>query len=498
MRVVTAGFSLVLSVVALASFGPPQAAPEFEPVQPELFAAGRTLVNAWADFDGDGKLDLFVGFNGAPNRLYRYAGGRFADVAASAGLAEARATRAAAWGDFDGDGDLDLLVGFAPGPTSVLTLYRNDGGVFGDVTAGARLAVSTGAVRQLSWIDFDGDGDLDLFVAFRDRANMLFLNDGGGFRDVAAERGVADPHKSVGAVWFDADEDSDLDLVVANMDGHPNTFFRNDGGVFVERADSAHIAWGGRAPRDSTNGSVRVCAADVNGDGRLDLFFANYGRNGLFLNRGAGTFEDVSHAWGVDIDSRYDTCALEDFDNDGKIDLYVNGTVTGGTNYRDYLFRNTGTAFVDVTPPNLLALKADHGAQWADFDGDGAMDLALTGSGADGMHLLFRNMLPAAAAARSLSVRVVSTDGRMNCAGAEVRVYSRGTRTLLGTRLVDTGSGYDAQNAMPVHFGLPAMDAVDVEVAFPAGDSRPLVRVERVNPATYHGRDFIVRIARPR
>ena len=101
----------------------------------------------------------------------------------------------------------------------------------------------------------------------------------------------------------------------------------------------AGLEWGGRAPRDVANGTVRPCAADVDGDGRLDLFMANYGPNGLFLNRGAGRFEDVSKAWGVAIDGRYDACAFADIDHDGRLDLYVNGTVTGGTSYRDYLFR---------------------------------------------------------------------------------------------------------------------------------------------------------------
>src|SRR6185436_3082613 len=161
--------------------------------------------------------------------------------------------------------------------------------------------------------------------------------DAGRFADVAADLGLADPRKSVGAVWFDYDADGDLDLYVANMDGDANGLFRNDRGRFSDVAEAAGVAWGGRAPRDPANGTVRPCAADVDGNGRLDLFTANYGPNGLFLNNRDGHFEDVSAAWGVNIDSRYDTCAFADIDHDGRLDVYVNGTVTGGTSYRDYL-----------------------------------------------------------------------------------------------------------------------------------------------------------------
>ena len=264
---------------------------------------------------------------------------------------------------------------------------------FADVTTDAGLVVATGAVRQPAWIDFDGDGDLDLFVAFRDKANTLFRNDQSRFTDIAAEIGLADARKTVGAVWFDFDQDGDLDLAVANMDGDANGLFQNDKGRFTDVAEKAGVQWGGRAPAEKTNGTVRVCAADVNNDGRFDLFAANYGKNGLFLNQASGVFTDVSAAWGVDIDARYDTCVFADFDHDGRIDFYVNGTVTGGMNYPDYLFRNMGDRFADVTPPRIKALAADHGAQWADYDGDGDPDLALTGAQPAGMHLLLQNRL---------------------------------------------------------------------------------------------------------
>jgi hypothetical protein len=454
-------------------------APRFEPIQPELFSTGANFMNAWADIDGDEDLDLFVGFNGTPNRMYRNNAGTFIDIAAAVGLADARATRAGSFGDFDGDGDPDLLVGFAPGNASVLKLYRNDRGRFIDVSDNLVFSSNTVAVRQPSWIDFDGDGDLDLFVAFRDRTNALFRNDRGRFTDVGTEVGIADARKTVGAVWFDYDEDGDLDLYAGNMDGDANGLFRNDGGRFKDVAAEAGVEWGGRIPKAIANGTVRPCAADVNNDGHVDLFMANYGKNGLFLNRGGGRFDDVSAAWGIDIDSRYDSCAFADFDNDGRLDLYVNGTVTGGTSYRDYLFQNTGMRFEDVTPENVKGFEADHGVQWADIDADGDLDLALTGSQAKGMHHILRNMLAVRDANRSLQVRVAKP-------GAEVRLFAAGTRRLLAMRLVDTGSGYDSQNDGPVHFGLSETTRrVDIEVTFPQAGKRVVTTRNNVNPSDW-------------
>lgn len=456
--------------------------PRFEPFHRELVVSA-TLVNAAADYDNDGDVDLFVGFSGAPNRLYINDRGALHDAGVAAGIGETRAVRAAAWGDFDADGDSDLLVGFSPGTGPVLTLYRNELGRFLDVTIPAGLVVDAGAVRQPSWIDVDADGDLDLFVAFRDRANVLFRNDKGRFTDIAPASGLADPRKTVGAVWFDYDEDGDLDLYAAHMDGDANGLYRNDNGKFADVAEAAGVAWGGRAPKLTTNGTVRPCVADVDGDGRFDLFTANYGPNGLFLNRGGGRFEDVSAAWGIALDGRYDTCAFADVDHDGRIDLYVNGTVTGGVSYRDYLFRNTGTTFEDVTPDNLQALAADHGALWADFDRDGDEDLALTGAGPAPLPLVLRNMMAPADARRSLRIRVVDAKGRAARPGAEVRLYEAGTRRLLGARLVDSGSSYDAQSNLPVHVGIASALRVDVEAIWPGAGKRTVTRETNVAPS---------------
>ena len=280
------------------------------------------------------------------------------------------------------------------------------------------------------------------------------------------------------------------------MDGGANGLFRNDQGVFTDVAAEAGIADGGRGVGDDSYGTVRPCVVDYDVDGRMDLFMANYGPNALYHNEGDGRFRNVAEELGVAIDSRYDTCIFGDYGLDGQVDLYVNGTVGGDTQYRDYLFRNTEEGFVDVTPAELLRLNADHGAQWVDFDGDGALDLSLTGAPPAGMHYVMRNSGGDDGSGASIQVLVVDAEGNLTRAGAEVRIYRAGTDELLGAQVVDSGSGYNSQNAAPVHFGLPGPGRVDIEVVFPGGGRRDAVRETGVDPASVAGRPITIRTDR--
>ena len=498
----TLTLAALIVLAAIWSRRTSERAPEpvtFAPVQPGLFADGGTLTDAWADIDRDGDPDRFVGFNGTPSRMYRNdRTDGFVDVAEEVGLAVERSVRTAAWGDYDGDGDPDLLLGYA-GETPVTALFRNDGPAgFLDVAAEVGLLLEEGTTRQASWIDFDGDGDLDLFLALRDRENRLYRNDASDgavrFEDVTLATGIGDTRRTVGSVWFDVDQDGDLDVVTGNMNGDANGLWINSGGRFSDTAAGTPIEAGGRGVGDDALGTVRPCAVDFDFDGRIDVFFANYGANGLVRGTETGEWEGVGAALGLAIDARYDTCAWGDFDNDGSVDLYVNGTITGGVQYRDWLFRREGAdVFVDVTPPSL-EVNADHGATWVDFDLDGDLDLALTGASDDGMHHLMQNLLRPEFAWHSLQVRVLDEEGRATRPGAEVRVFVAGSDELLGVGLVDTGSGYDAQSDLPVHFGLPGGQPVDVEVTVIALGARSSGSVTDVDPADYRGRVLSIRI----
>jgi hypothetical protein len=237
-------------------------------------AARDSFSAAWADYDRDGLVDLYVA-NGsqiaaAPNLLYHnQGGGRFVETAATVGVAGNERSLGCAWGDFDGDLWPDLCVVNFGQPTR---LYRNLGtGSFREVGVEAGVAGSANGAG-CAWGDYDNDLDLDLYVfntnekANRDR---LYRNDGGGrFHDITAEAGLLADEDGEAVVWGDFDADGWLDLYVVNRSGQPNRLFLNRGGAaFVDFAESAGVAGNGRGHP--------AAAADVDGDGKLDLFVGN-------------------------------------------------------------------------------------------------------------------------------------------------------------------------------------------------------------------------------
>lgn len=248
---------------------------------------------------------------------------RFTDIAPQLGIQRRDGNGTCAWGDYDGDGDLDL---FLAGSGRFVALYRNEGGKFGDATEEAGLArVPSG--YSLNLVDYDNDGRLDLYVSLNGWSgpypNLLLRNVGGGkFQDVSRQAGVADPGSGFVSLWGDLDNDGRLDLVVANgvlKDGSVPQIYRNNGdGAFTNVTRRAGLD----EPPDW--GAIGIALGDYDRDGDLDLFINGLGKapNRLYRNNGDFTFTDVADRAGVVQPPHNGFVAFFfDYNNDGWPDL---------------------------------------------------------------------------------------------------------------------------------------------------------------------------------
>ena len=342
-------------------------------------AAGYGMGATTGDFDGDGRIDLYITAFGE-NRLLRNLGTedgvpRFADVTTQAGVGDDRWSVPAIFFDFDRDGDLDLFVGnyldftfdkHRPcrskagaldycDPTAYESvpdrLFANlGGGRFADVTKKAGLDKAYGKALGVVAADFDGDGRLDLYVANDRTVNQLWLHAGpegggqedGAFREEAlfagcALNGEGQTEASMGVDAEDVDDDGDLDLVLTHFTGETHTLYKNDGhGLFEDVTARAGLA----APTlDATGFGTGL--VDVDGDGVLDLLAVNGAvraieaqvragetfpfrqANQLFRGLGNGRFEEVDGETGFAGDGVSRGAMFGDVDEDGDIDLVV-------------------------------------------------------------------------------------------------------------------------------------------------------------------------------
>ena len=471
--------------------------PPFVSIQTELFAVPNSYSNAWGDYDNDGDLDLAVSLGTGEVRLYRNDKGVLTSVGPQLGMPQAGSheLRGLSWGDYDDDGFIDLLGGSTPTDKLTVVLHNEAGKKFVDVAAAVGLTIPGRSARQTNWVDYDNDGDLDVYSSDRSGDNKLFRNDQGKFTHVFVGVGPTDPRPTVGACWLDMDNDGDLDLFLANQAGATDAMWRNDGSAFTDVAQAAGVT--GPA-RTKDEGGVGCAIGDYDNDGDLDIFVPNYGHNQLYRNNSNGTFTDVAQTLGVGVENHAVGSDWGDYDNDGDLDLSVISYVgaVGAQQPMNALFRNDGAkGFVNVLTKDSPLNRADHASQFVDYDNDGGIDLSITdGYGPVGGHFLFRNTLPDTAKKRILSVMVLNAKGHHTRFGAEVRVFD-GAGKILATRQVLTGGGYNSQRAAPVHVGLAKLEPLRVDVTFMGKSGRKTQTLNGIKPGDYYGKSLIVRQA---
>jgi len=476
------------------------------------------------DYDNDGWPDIFVvngttldplaGRKAPTNHLYRNNhDGTFTDVTEKAGLGKISGWgQGVCVGDYDNDGNEDIFVTYY----GKNVLYHNNGdGTFSDLSekahvSGTGKAWSTGC----AFIDYDRDGKLDLFVATYvdfdvatapgpgERAscmwkgvpvmcgprglpwskNILYHNSGDGtFENVTAKAKIdqTNGHYGFSASTFDFDDDGWPDIYVA-CDSTPSILYHNNhDGTFTDVAVVAGAAFNEDGKEQAGMGST---IGDYNGDGKVDIFKTNFSDDTatLYRNNGDGTFDDVTYAAGLGLYTKYLGWGtmFVDVDNDGWPDLLlVNGHVYPevtkqhlGSEYEEprVLYRNLGNGkFEDVSEssgPGITTERSSRGLAVGDLWNDGRMSAVVSNMN-EPVSLLVNQVK---SGNHWIAIKTIGTKSNRDGIGAKIRVMAGGRVRLDEVR---SGSSFDSNNDMRVHFGLGnnATKVEWVEVRWPSG-----------------------------
>lgn len=422
---------------------------------------------ALCDLDNDGDDDL-IATGGSPSIvLYANNGaGYFTNVTSTAGLGTPTKPSGLVCADYDGDGDLDIFLTRWLQPA---ILYRNNGGLnFTNVTSAAGITGTSGAGAGASFGDFDADGDLDLAIAMRTLTlsntlrNRFFRNEGNGtFTEISAQLGVDDAGASFQCLLQDLDRDGDCDLYVSNDKGtpsFPNRYWRNEGGIFVsEPNNGACIAID----------SMGVYVGDVDMNGYVDIYCANTGDgHALLLTDTARIYTESADVAGVAGQATGWGTVIFDPDNDADQDIFILSML----DKPDYFFMNDGGfPFTDRSSSIGLGDGIDtYCLAVSDIDRDGDLDL-LTQPYLATLDL-FINTAPVAN--NAMRLKVLGRGKNTHAVGALVDVEIDG-KTIL--REVMAGSSYKSQSSYIVHAGIGTATAADrMTVRWPrVGVSRP-------------------------
>ncbi|MBV9033542.1 MAG: CRTAC1 family protein [Acidobacteriaceae bacterium] len=474
---------------------------------------------AFFDYDNDGWLDILLlsgsQLEGAPagatNRLYKNKrDGTFMDVTKQAGLERMGWASSVTIGDYDNDGFEDVFITY----WGSNVLYHNNGdGTFTDVTERAGLLQQGPSLWNsgATWIDYDRDGRLDLFIAtyldfdpakiprpgstsncrymdvpvncgprgLRPTSHKFYRNNGDGtFSDVSQASGIAKLGGSFAmtAVAGDYDEDGWPDIFVA-CDSTPSFLLMNQhDGTFREEALERGVALSQDGQEQAGMG---VAVGDFNLDSHSDIFVTHFMKDtpGLYENDGKGVFNEVSLRSGLGVETRYVGwgAAAEDFDNDGWPDFFsVTGSIypevearfpawpyrTPRLMYRN--LRNGKFELMDDVGPGVAAFHSSRGSAVGDFDNDGDLDILIMNMGEPPS--LLRNDLKLNQ--NWLKVKLVGTKSNRSAIGSRV-IVEYGSRKQ--TKEVAAQSSFYSVNDRRLHFGLGASGSATVTVFWTNG-----------------------------
>lgn len=426
---------------------------------------GNSGGSCWGDYNNDGYLDLFITNYEKNNFLYQNNGdGTFSPIYHLILANDNGKSVSASWGDYDNDGDLDLYVS---NMNQENFLYQNTGdGAFIKITSGA-IVTDMENSHSCSWVDYDSDGFLDMFVSNYGQNNSLYHNNGDGtFSKITEGSIVNDGGNSRGCSWADYDNDGDPDLYICNAN-EDNFLYENNGDGSFTRITSGLLV--------NNGGDSYSCSwADYNNDGFLDLFVANNRTaNSLYRNNGNGTFTRIfTGPFSQDTGNSYGS-SWNDYDNDGDLDLIV-----ANWNQVNFLYLNNGNeTFTKNTSERLADYGDNHfSCSTADYNNDGAIDAIFAVKYGHNNKLFLNN----GNSNNWLQLKLTGDTSNSTAIGAKIRIQTTVNNVVVWQQREISGqTGYASQNSLTAAFGLGQATMVDsIVVQWPSGINQVVTDIE--------------------
>jgi signal transduction histidine kinase len=438
-----------------------------------------------ADFDNDGLTDIFTCGLFEANHLYINLGSNnFVDKARHWNMSGEESINfrelnlGACAADFDNNGYEDLYVSSLNGKNKLYKNIRGDHFVdYSEISQGT--GDENDRTNSVISGDVDNDGDVDLFITNENSSNRLYLNNGAGIfsEDITETAGLATDFGGMGCCFGDIDNDGDLDLYVANWSAK-NILYRNllkETGQLVFKIITDKAGVGG----ENYTKSNAVVFADIDNDSDLDLFVTNRKTsNKLYLNDGKGIFTDVTASFlGIDTLKSYGAVII-DFDGDGYKDIYISN-VGRNTFYKNI----NGERFVDNTLKYGAGIEGySTGSAAADFDNDGYTDIYVANYIGKSSILLHNNHTGRQFIQANLKCYENNRDGT----GTKLWFFNDGglnnPKQLISYMEISGGSGYASMSQRFLPVSVPGKKFVDIKVIFPSGEIKTFEHIQTGKP----------------
>ncbi|MFN8368102.1 MAG: FG-GAP-like repeat-containing protein [Candidatus Kapaibacterium sp.] len=455
------------------------------------------------DINNDGYDDIVISNGpkaGAKNHLFINNGkGTFTTILDNPLVQDSAPFDGATFADIDNDGDIDAFFVTWYGKPNYFYINNGNGSFTRDILAFQD--INSTYSETAAWADYNNDGYVDLLItnSAGDKRNLLFKNNGNGtFQRITEGDITNDSYTSRGITWVDYDNDGDMDVFVVNEENTPNTLYRNDGNSSFTRIFNSPLT-------EQSYSSMSSSWADTDNDGDFDVVVSNSGfytpqANQYYLNNGNGEFTEVTDSpIHTDGGCSYSS-SFADYDNDGDVDLVITNGFCNGT-IENFLYNNDGSGKFTRDTQSIPDLRTacSYGCAWGDLNNDGFPDLVIASCQNKATSPLPSNQMYINHGNTNtwLKLNIIGMQSNKSAIGASIKVLATiNGKKVWQTRDVSTQTGYCSQNSLTVHFGLGTATIVDsIIVRFPSGSISTLQNIstnqqisitENTNTSVHH------------